>query len=173
MDSAWVEKLYYEQAGNLLRYLKAHTGNLQDAEDLMQDTFLSVDKHKAEFDPSRCDEAAWLYIIAKRKLISWYRLKKPNCSLDAEMDSEDGSFRPFDEPSVSPIDAAVELMTMREDVADALELLDERSRQVVVLKYFDDMNDEEIAAQLDISVSNVRVIRNRAMLRMRGNINGR
>jgi len=170
MDSAWVEKLYNEQAGNLVRYLKSHTGNLQDAEDLMQDTFLSVDKYKAEFDATRCDEVAWLYIIAKRKLISWYRLKKPNYSFDAEVETEDGAFRPFEEPSVSPVDAAVELMALREQVADALEVLDERSRQVVVLKYFEDMNDDEIATQLDISVSNVRVIRSRAMLKMRGSV---
>jgi len=173
MDSAWVEKLYNEQSGNLVRYLKGHTGSQQDAEDIMQDTFLSVDKHKAEFDAARCDEVAWLYIIAKRKLISWYRSRKQDYSLDESPDEADGAFRVFEEPSVSPVDAAVRLMEMREQVAEALSVLDERSRQVVVLKYFNDMNDEEIAARLDTSVSNVRVIRNRAMLKMRGSINDR
>jgi len=174
MDSEWVERLYNEQAVNLVRYLRAHTDNLQDAEDLMQDTFLSVDKHKAEFDSSRCDEVAWLYIIAKRKLISWYRTQKPCVSLDIDKnDDDEQGWRFAPEPSVNPVEEAVKLMADREEVAEALEVLDERSRQVVVLKYFEDMNDEQIANQLELSISNVRVIRNRALIKMREKCNDR
>lgn len=53
-------------------------------------------------------------------------------------------------------------------LSDALQRLpDERQRQVLVLKYFAGLNDEAIAAQLNLSAGNVRVIRHRGLARLR------
>ena len=73
MDEQWIEHLMLEYSAALLKYLMHHTSSREDAEDILQEVFLSCHRHAAEFDPSRCNEQAWLYIIAKRKLISYYK----------------------------------------------------------------------------------------------------
>ena len=83
MDESWIEHLMTEYSDGLLKYLKSHTHTPEDAEDILQEVFLSCHKHAAEFDPERCNEQAWLYIIAKRKLVSYYRARKETVSLDA------------------------------------------------------------------------------------------
>ena len=163
MSREWVEELYNKYYMTVFRYLLRHIDSREDAEDIMQETFLSIDRHKAEFDPSRCDELAWIYIIAKRKLYSYYRSRKISRSID---DMED-----YEQPSCNYVEEAMEMMSIRNRVAGLLELLDERSRQVVVLKYFDGLEDKNIAEILNITPVNVRVIRNRAMARMRDNDN--
>ena len=76
MDSTWVEHLIEAYSSDLMKYLQGHVRSREDAEDLLQDVFMSVYEHCGEFDASRCNEQAWLYIIAKRKLVSYYRANK-------------------------------------------------------------------------------------------------
>jgi len=159
MNEAWVTELYNRNAPKLLRYLYSHTNNMSDAEDILQDTFVSIFKHAENFDPERCNEEAWIYIIAKRKLISYYRAKKDQTSLD-EMED-------FQLLELSEEAEASRLMERRELVAEALATLDERSREVVVLTYFDDLDDGAIAERIGVSEGNVRVIRSRALMKMR------
>jgi RNA polymerase sigma-70 factor (ECF subfamily) len=53
-----------------------------------------------------------------------------------------------------------------------LEALPERERSVVVMSYFDEQSAMEVATFLAISPANVRVIRHRALQRLRGCISG-
>ena len=52
-------------------------------------------------------------------------------------------------------------------LADCLRRLSERDRTVLVLSYHGERNTEEVAGELGLSVANVRVIRHRALLRLR------
>lgn len=158
MDAGWVEHLIKEYSSSLLRYLVSHTHSREDAEDMLQDVFMSVYEHCAEFDPERCNEEAWLYIIAKRKLVSYYRKFKQIDSID-EMED-------YQLPGDDSMAQATNLLACRQAVARALESLDERSRDIVVLKYFNDLSYKEIADKVGISAVNARVICSRALGRM-------
>lgn len=158
MDAEWVENLMKKYSSRLLHYLSGHTHSREDAEDLLQDVFVSVYEHCSEFDPSRCNEEAWLYIIAKRKLVSYYRSFK---NLDSIDELED-----YQLPGDNSMAEATNLMACRQAVANALSVLDERSRNVVVLKYFSDLSYREISDKLGISEGNARVICSRALEKM-------
>jgi len=158
MDAAWVEHLMNQYSKSLLRYLISHTHSREDAEDLLQDVYLSVYEHCDEFDASRCNEEAWLYIIAKRKLVSYYRKFKQNDSIDAMED--------YQLPGDNSMEQATNLMACRQAVAKALALLDERSRDIVVLKYFDGLSYKEISEKMNITEGNARVICSRALVTM-------
>jgi RNA polymerase sigma-70 factor (ECF subfamily) len=55
----------------------------------------------------------------------------------------------------------------RERLASCLERLPERERSVVILTFYDDSTGDEVAAFLGVSPANVRVIRHRALERLR------
>lgn len=158
MDAEWVESLIKKYSSRLLHYLCGHTYSREDAEDLLQDIFVSVYEHNNEFDPSRCNEEAWLYIIAKRKLVSYYRAFKRNESID-EMED-------YQLPGDNSMAQATNLMACRQAVAKALSGLDERSRDIVVLKYFSGFTYKEIGEKLGISEGNARVICSRSLEKM-------
>ncbi len=158
MDEKWVEHLMTQYSDSLLKYLVAHTHTREDAEDILQEVFLSCHHHREEFDPERCNEQAWLYIIAKRKLVSYYRARKDVVSLDA--------MEPDLTPGRDDMAKAINVMACRQAVAQALSKLDERSRSVIVMRYLKGLTPDETARALDISSGNVRVIQSRALDKM-------
>lgn len=158
MDAEWVEHLISKYSSSLLRYLASHTRSREDAEDLRQEIFMSVYEHCEEFDASRCNEEAWLYIIAKRKLVSYYRKFRMEESIDAMED--------YQLPGDDSMEQATNLMGCRQAVAKALSVLDERSKDIVVLKYFEDLSYKDIGERMGLSEGNARVICSRALKEM-------
>ena len=163
MKEQWITRLMQEHSESLLRFLSTHTDNREDAEDLLQEVFTSCYKAQDRFDSSKCSEVAWLFIIAKNRLKNYYRDKKTTTSLDAmEVDQKD----PTDYMA-----KAVHLMHCREVAAEVIKTLDERSRQIILLRFFVEKSHEEIADLLDLTTGNVRVIQSRALKQMEAYLN--
>ena len=163
MKEQWITRLMQEHSESLLRFLSTHTDNREDAEDLLQEVFTSCYKAQDRFDSSKCSEVAWLFIIAKNRLKNYYRDKKTTTSLDAmEVDQKD----PTDYMA-----KAVHLMHCREVAAEVIKTLDERSRQIILLRFFEEKSHEEIANLLDLTTGNVRVIQSRALKQMEAYLN--
>ena len=160
MDKQWVERLVEENRSALLAYIRRHVSNREDAEDMLQEVFLSCYRHRESFDPARCSEKAWLYVITKNRLRQYYRDTRQTVSLD-EM-SESGA-----EPADSTAQEAVRLMECRDATAKLLLTLDERSRTVLVLRYFEGLDSQQVAERMGLSPVNVRVIQSRALNALR------
>ena len=158
MDEYWVEDLVKKYSKEILQYLSAHTYCREDAEDLFQEVFTSCYKARESFDPERCGEQAWLYILARNRLKNYYRDHKINNSLD------DMEIEISDHMDVSA--QAAELTECREMIAKALQILDERSRMIIVMRFFDKVSCKKLAYDLGTTEGNVRVIQNRALRRM-------
>lgn len=155
MNDMWVENLINNYSDSLFQYVAKHTDSKEDAEDIVQEVFLSCYKYRDKFDETKCGEHAWLYILAKNRLKNYYRDKKPVVSLDEQMV----------EPEVE-IDYAkqvVDTITCRELTAKALQQLDPRSQKIIVLRFFQGKSHEEIADMMGLSTGNVRVIQSRAL----------
>lgn len=60
----------------------------------------------------------------------------------------------------------------RARLAHCLERLPERERTVLLLTFYDDMNADALARELDLSPANVRVIRHRGLARLRACVSG-
>ena len=160
MDDQWVEQLFCSNRNALLGFLLRHAASREDAEDLLQDVFMACCRHKDDFDPTRCSETAWLFVIAKNRLKQYYRDQKPVSSLE-EL-AENGE-------SIADWSAqeAIRLMECRDLVAKLLLTLDERSRTVLILRYFQQLDSQQIAQQMGLSPVNVRVIQSRAIASLR------
>lgn len=68
--SEWVD-----QYGDVLfRYASSRVGDVEHAEDLVQETFLSAFRHRKQFD-GRARFGTWLVAILRRKIADYYRAK--------------------------------------------------------------------------------------------------
>ena len=131
------------------------TRNAQDAEDLVQETYLRAYRAFDRYTPGT-NIRAWLYTILHRVKTDAYR-RSARSPTTVEL-LNDG-------PGVAP-EARV-LFTGGEDVGRALEQIPEAFRSAVILRDVQDFTYDEIAKILEIPIGTVmsRIHRGRALLR--------
>lgn len=146
--------------------------NQQDAEEVTQDAFIRAHRGLANF---RGDSAfsTWLYQIAtnlaRNRYWYWWRRKRDKTiSFDAPVsaDSETSLAEIFPGEAETPEDVAV-TSEFVERVAEGMEQLSEKHREILILRNVQNLSYEEIAETLGISVGTVksRIARARESLR--------
>jgi len=153
-DPELLDRLIERYQHRLLRYLVFLTGNRELSEDIFQETWIRVMERgkqyngKAKFD-------TWLFAIARHLVIDWSR-KKTTTSLEA-LQEQYGNEQAFDVPSnePSPFDA-VTCRENRESVQAALARLDALHREVLVLRFHEELSLEEIADVTGAPLSTVK-----------------
>ena len=140
-----------------MRYLLYLTGNREVAEDLFQEVWMRVLVRGAQFNgKARFD--TWLFTIARNLLID-LRRKKTMSSLDELFEGGSEDDRPMsfevagDEPT--PFDRFSNLED-RERIAGALMQLDTLYREVLVLRFHEDLSLEEISKVTRAPLSTVK-----------------
>jgi RNA polymerase sigma factor (sigma-70 family) len=71
-------RLYDRHDETTFRFIRRTLGaaHADAAEDLHQETWLAVSRHAGVFDPARASFRAWLFTIARRKVLDHFRRKK-------------------------------------------------------------------------------------------------
>lgn len=143
-------------------------GNPQDAEDVLQNTFLNVLTHISEFE-GRSSLATWLYRIAANEALMLLRRKKPEVNLDDfEADENDEDLLPtqFVDWSALPEDKLLSGEGKR-NLDGAIQSLPESLRLVFLLRDVEGLSIRETAEALNLTETNVktRLLRARLFLR--------
>lgn len=156
-EAGLLDELIVRYQHRLLRYLLFLTSSRELAEDLFQEVWMRVLLRGAQFNgKSRFD--TWLFTIA-RNLVIDYRRKRTLASLDELFEAGSDDDRPMtfeisdDQPS--PFDR----MASGEDrdrVSEALLSLDTVYREVLVLRFHEDLSLQEIAAVTRAPLSTVK-----------------
>lgn len=138
----------------LLRSAQALTGNRADAEDLVQATLV-----KAYQSWDRIDDAAALDTYVRRVMVNthisgWRRRRVDEYPTDEIPDS----------PSAGD---ATRDSDLRDVVQRALDRLPRQMRAAVILRFYDDMTEPEVAAALGVSVGTVKSTVARAVAKLR------
>lgn len=140
----------------LLRYLVYLTGNREFAEDLFQETWMRVLERGSQYNgKSRFD--TWLFAIARHLVIDASR-KKSCVSLEALTNPADES-RTIPTEFASSEPTPFDRTHMREEaqrVDSALSHLDTVQREVVMLRFQEDMSLDEIAEVTGAPLSTVK-----------------
>lgn len=145
--------------GKLTSYIRRITNvNSEDAEDILQDVFIKVYLNLNDFN-SDLKFSSWIYRIAHNQVISNHRKLKARPEGYA-VDIEDGLIHTL----ASEIDIVKEADSkiLRTSINGILSGLDEKYREVLVLKFLEEKNYQEISDILKKPLGTVASLINKA-----------
>jgi len=154
-----VGALYEEHVWNVYGFFGYRVGSRADAEDLTQLTFERALRAWGRFDPARASARTWLMSIASNLLIDHYRRDR---STEQEPIEDHLSRR--------------ELVTETSDddltpnLAQALQRLGERERELIALRFGGELTGPEIAEFTGLSLANVQQILSRSLRKVRAQL---
>jgi RNA polymerase sigma-70 factor, ECF subfamily len=159
-DSAAFAELYRRHMPRIYRYIMARVGTVQDAQDLTAQTFEALLEGIGGF---RGDGsfAAWLTIIARNRVVSHYRARRPELSLEMVGDHS---------ASLPPTDELVGYRLQIASVLAALELLSAEHAEVIRLRIFGELSTAETAQVMHRSEAAVKMLLYRALRDLRKHV---
>ena len=148
-DSGAFRVLVERHSRNLFRLAYRMTGHQQDAEDVVQETFLRAYRQLSKFD-ERASFGTWLYRIAANCSLDLIRVRKRR-GAQAEAATEDAPdpMQSLPDPSPSPDRLAMSGEVERK-VAAVLEGLSEMERTAFVLRHYEGMCIDDIGRTLGV-----------------------
>lgn len=158
-----IEELFAALESPLLSYALRFTGELAPAQDVVQEAFMKL---HVEFDQVQQPQR-WLYRTVRNLALNQRRDAGRTVSLDALFASGaatagQDSVADCADPTSIPDEQIIRLEGIGL-VRLGLETLDERSREVVRLKFNDELSYKEIAARTGLTVGNVGFILHHAL----------
>ena len=147
----FVERVY--------RYLYFRTGSHPEAEDLTEHVFLKAWEGVQRYRWQGRPFLAWLYRLARNAHIDHVRSLKPTTSLNNDA-------RPLELPSAS---AALEMSRPLDAdlLSRALKELTHEQQQVIVMKFLEGLDNEQIAHNMDKREGAIRALQMRALMSLR------
>jgi RNA polymerase sigma-70 factor, ECF subfamily len=172
-DRAELARLVDTYSGSIYRLGLRMLGSPQDAEDVLQNTFMNALIHLSTFE-GRSSIATWLYRIATNEALMMIRKRKPEVSLEQE--PEDGEAESIEDlkPAVfadwSGLPEDELLSSEGKSILDTtIQSLPETLRIVFILRDIEGLSIKETADTLNLTETNVktRLLRARMYLRER------
>jgi len=151
--------IYEIFAERIYRYIYLKTSSREEAEDLTQQVFVRAWEALPQFEFKKNPFSSWLYSIARNLITDFYRKKKPDFSLDSENALE----MPDD------LDLTERLIIQDEvrQVFEAINQLPLEQKDLLLLRFVDDLSYDEIASIMNKSPLTLRVIQHRALKRLK------
>jgi len=151
-----LEDIYDEHVWRVYAFFHYRLGSREEAEDLTQATFERALKAFGRYDARKASALTWLMAIAKNLLVD--HLRRAETTRTRATDPTD---------LVEMAGGVADELHATGDVQAALQLLSDRDREVVALRYGADLTTQEIAELKELSVANVQQILSRSLRRMR------
>lgn len=158
-------RLAYDCFGTLVfNYCLRSLGDRDRASDCTQEVFVSAWRSRDRYDATRGTLAGWLLGIARFRVVDAQRAtsRAPLPVADEALGVDD---------AVAP-DGEADALAERLLLAHAMASLSERARRVVELAFYSDLTQQEIAARLGLPLGTVKSDMRRALLRLRGELEG-
>ena len=154
--------LYRRHQAPLYRFALRMSGSPWAAEEIVQDVFMTLIREPGKFDPDRGTLGAFLYGVARNRVMKHMERSPRDLSLDEKM--EQGMPAPVAE-RFTPVEWA-EMRERRAQVRAAVLDLPVEFRETVVLCELEELSYDEAAKLLDCPVGTIRsrLHRGRALL---------
>ncbi len=172
-DRAEFARLVEAYSGVIYRLGMRMLGEPQDAEDVLQETFIKAFRHLGGFD-GRSSLSTWLYRIATNEALMMIRRRKhPSVSIDEPVEIESETEEP-----VQIVDwcclPETEMMSSeaRAYMDKAVDQLSPTLRAVFLLRDIEGLSTEETSQVLDLSEAAVKTRLSRARMRLRELLSG-
>jgi len=139
----------------LSSFLYRHTGG-RDVEDLYQETWMRVVRSVERFDRER-RFSTWLYKIALNLARDWHRRPPPDAS-DSDPAGDDSA-------ELARAEAGI-------DVSRLLAQLSEAHREVLILRFYHDLSEEQVAEILECPRGTVKSRMHHALAKLSERVKG-
>lgn len=149
------ERVYLDYRDKVRRYISGKVRNIHDIEDLTSDVFVKVYEKLEKFDGEKASVSTWVYTITRNTVIDFYRTNKTCEELPETLVSDDG------------VDENVIKEESLSELCDALESLDECSRDLIIFHYYKGLTLKEIAEKMSISYSYAKLLHNNALAKLK------
>lgn len=154
-DNAAFKELFERYAGKLARLMLRELFAQDEANDLVQQTFLQLHRARFDYDPEQ-PFRPWLYTIALNLKREYFRKRRRRPEVLGEGAEERAA------PG-----GAHEALEAHRSVAWALARIPEQNRRVIELHWFDGLSFAEVAKCLGIGAVTAKVRAHRSYLRLR------
>ena len=160
-----ISRVVEREQSRLLRFIRRHVPDPADAEDILQDVFYELVEANRLLMPID-HVTAWLFRVARNRIVDLFRKKKPEQGLATAADDE----VPWEELLPSP-DAGPEALYARhlllEEMEAALAELPREQRQVFVAHELEGKSFKQMAAETGVGVNTLLSRKHYAVLRLR------
>ncbi|MCA9381408.1 sigma-70 family RNA polymerase sigma factor [Candidatus Dojkabacteria bacterium] len=143
-----IEKIYKDHADELYRFCKFRTGNNEDAEDFVADSFIKLFEQEDFYTIQ--NKRAWLYKVARNMIYNKTGSKqhKETSHLDDFEGEVDKYMDSFENEVVN--NATVEYLE------DKLHNLDDDTSDIIVMRIWDDLSFNDISSIVNLSADAVK-----------------
>ena len=142
-DSKAFEQVYNQSSGAVFGLAMSILGNQADAEDVVQETYITI-YNKADTYKDKGKAMAWIFTIARNHALMKLREKKKHSHIDLD-----------EVYNVGEDDSTLEDMHKEDLVSVLLDTLKEDERQIVVMHAMSNMKHKDIAEVMNIPLSTV------------------
>lgn len=165
-----ISEAFAREQGRLRNFIRKRVANTGDAEDILQDVFYElVEAYRAMVPVEQT--TAWLFRVARNKIVDLFRKKKPEAFIDAPVVSADhGESLTFEDllPSADAgPEAAYARAVLLEELEVALEELPEDQREVFVAHEIEGYSFKEIAEMTGVRVNTLLSRKHYAVTQLR------
>ena len=140
-----LDKTAKNERKRLFEFIRRRVKTDADAEDILQDVFYQMVASYNVTEPIE-QLTSWLFTVARNKIIDWYRKKRlPSIPIDETGDDATMNLADIlNDPRQDP-DASFARSLLWDELADALEEMPEKQREVFVLHEMEGRSFKEIA----------------------------
>lgn len=162
-DTAAFSKIYDNFADEIYRYVFFRVSSEQDAQDLTEMIFLKTWENLDRYSNTKQAFGAWVFRIARNVVIDHYRINKTIEELTEEYIDEKREHNPLHR---------AENAINNDVLKRALAGLKENYKQIIILKYINELSNVEIAEILKKNEGAVRILQFRALAELRKILEG-
>lgn len=168
-DRIAFRQLYDATAPKLFGYLLRILNKRELAEDVLQESFVSIWKNAASYQTSLAAPLTWMTTIARNKAFDTLRRVEDTVEIDADSFTDNGMQTMLDsmEGTMPTPNEAVQLSEDAQALAGCLGRLDGLHRQAIALAFFHDLSHSEVAGHLKLPVGTVKTWIRRGLERLR------
>ena len=144
-----LELIYREYEPKVTAYIRNHVSNPDDVKALSDDVFQKLLQNKETFSKEPDSVSLRIYMTTKQTVEKYYRDR-----------------RAFGEISDAFTEEQMFNAESLDKLADALEQLDLRLRDIIILHYYADKTLDKIAAAMDMSYAEIELLNKEALERL-------
>ncbi|HZZ16639.1 MAG TPA: RNA polymerase sigma factor [Candidatus Sulfotelmatobacter sp.] len=158
-----------QQRSRLRSFISHRVADPSDVEDILQEVFFELVEAYRLMKPVET-AGAWLFRVARNRIIDRFRKKKPTTMGDLTLESEEGELLFMEEflpsPNAGP-EAAYARTLLIEELESALEELPEEQRRVFIEHEIEGRSFKELAAETGVSINTLLSRKRYAVLHLR------